>query len=213
MLATPAHLERRSPRSRAPMSEFNPYAPPAAGTEDPEARPRRKSRKKKKDSDGSGCWQADRLVVLEKHDGALPDRCVVCNRKTSFKLTKQFLWHPPMLYLLVLAGWLIYFIAAAIVRKNATVAYGLCKEHQAERKKDLTTLWVGVGGSSLAMIFGAVLISGWVAALGAVSVGVFAIVYGRRARVISATKISDTLVWMKAGVPFVDSLPESPDDD
>jgi hypothetical protein len=195
------------------MSEYNPYAPPAAGTEDPEARSRRKSRKKKKGADGEGCWQEDRQVVLEKFSGTLPDRCVVCNRKTSFKLTKRFLWHPPGLYLLILAGWLIYLIVAAFVRKNATVSYGLCKEHQAKRTKGLQTLWGGVGGSLLVMLFGGVLFGGWVVAVGAVSLGIFAIVGGRMARAISATKITDTLVWMKAGIPFVDSLPESPDDD
>ena len=195
------------------MSEYNPYAPPAPGTEDPEARPRHKSRKKKRDADGSGCWQEDRLVVLEKFSGALPDRCVVCNRKTSFKLTKRFSWHPQGLYLLILAGWLVYFIVAAFVRKHATVSFGLCKEHQAKRTKGLQTLWGGVGGSALVMFLGGVLAGGWAVALGAVSLGLFAIVGRRMVRVISATKITDTLVWMKAGIPFVDSLPEGPDDD
>lgn len=195
------------------MDEFNPYAPPAAGTEEPDARPRRKKGKRKKDSDGSGCWQEDRLVVLEKHGGELPDRCVVCNRKTSFKLQRTFSWHNPGVYFLVLAWWIIYFIVAAIVRKTAIVRLGLCKEHQARRKKGLTIAWAGVGGSVLVMFVAFAANQTGLAALAVVSVGVFAFVGGRMARVATASKISDTLVWIKAGVPFVDSLPESPDDD
>ncbi len=196
------------------MDEFNPYAPPAAGTEEPDARPRRKKGKKKKDdSDGSGCWQQDGLAVLEKHSGQLPDRCVICNRKTRFRLQRTFTWHNPSVYFLMLAGWIVYFIVAAMVRKTAVVSLGLCKEHRARRTKGLTVLWAGVGVSALVMIMSMWAEARGVAALAVVSLGVFAIVGGRMTRVASASKVSDTLVWIKAGAPFVDSLPESPDDD
>jgi hypothetical protein len=194
------------------MSEYNPYAPPAAGTEAEAERPRRKSRKKK-GSGGTGCWQEDRLVVLEKFNGALPDRCVICNRKTSFKLTKTFLWHHPSVYLLFLAGWIFYFIVAAFVRKNAKLSLGLCKEHRAKRKNGLTVLWAGVGGSVVLLILAAMFGSGGLAGFAALALLVSIIVGVRMSRVIGVTKMSETLVWFKAGVPFVDSLPESPEDD
>jgi hypothetical protein len=206
-------MKCREPREPRAMSEYNPYAPPAAGTEEGSTRPRRKSGKKKKGSDGTGCWQEDRLVVLEKFNGALPDRCVVCNRKTSFKLTKTFLWHHPSYYFLILGGWLIYLIVAAFVRKNAILHLGLCKEHRAKRKTGLTVLWAGVGGSLALIVVSALFGSGALAGVAALGLLVFALVGARMARVISVTKITDTLVWFKAGVPFVDSLPESPDDD
>ena len=192
------------------MSEFNPYAPPTPGTEDGSARPRRKSRKSKR-SDGSGCWQENGLVVLEKHSGELPERCIVCNRNTSYRLKKTFMWHPPGLYLLVLAGWLIYLIVAAFVRKSAVVHLGLCKEHQERRKNGLILGWAGAGTSLVVTMIGAGSDSAFLIVAGILGVGVFAIVGGRMARVASATKITDTLVLLKAGAPFVESLPESSD--
>jgi len=192
------------------MPEFNPYAPPTPGTEDADARPRRRSRKSRK-SDGSGCWQENGLVVLEKHGSELPGRCVVCNRKTSYRLKKTFMWHAQGLYLLVLAGWLIYLIVAAFVRKSAIVQLGLCKEHQERRKNGLILGWAGAGVSLVMTMIGAGSNSGFFIFAGLLGVLAFAIAGGRMARVASPTKITDTLVWLKAGAPFVESLPDSSD--
>jgi hypothetical protein len=59
---------------------------------------------------------------------------------------------------------------------------------------------IGGGSSSSFFIFA-----------GLLGMLVFAIVGVRMARVASPTKITDTLVWLKAGAPFVESLPESSD--
>ena len=55
--------------------------------------------------------------------------------------TKKFnlSWHHPALYLIVLAGVLIYVIVALIVRKTARVNIPLCPAHRAKRRNIILT--------------------------------------------------------------------------
>lgn len=130
--------------------EQNPYAPP---------RPIEDERPARAPSWGAapsseGAWREGDLCVVPRLGGEMPDRCVVCNRDTDFKLRRTLWWHPPGYYLLICAGWLVYIIAALIVRKSATVEVGLCEEHRRRRENGVTLMWVGGVTGLLVMIVG-----------------------------------------------------------
>jgi hypothetical protein len=103
----------------------NPYAPPQAPL-----------------SSGSGgrVWREGAILVLEP-GAELPPRCVKCDEPAELPLKPRTLyWHHPALYILALVALLLYAIVALIVRKQATVAPGLCLAHRKRR-----TLWITVG--------------------------------------------------------------------
>lgn len=83
---------------------------------------------------GAGVWQQHGANLVMDKTAQLPDRCVKCNAYASGKrLRRKLTWHPPTLYLLVLAGVLIYAIVATIVSEKATIYVGLCERHSKRR--------------------------------------------------------------------------------
>src|SRR5262249_48368291 len=74
---------------------------------------------------------------------ALPPQCIKCGAPANGKpLVKTFYWHHPALYLVILAGVLIYAIVAIVVRKSIKVAVPLCAEHAKRRSIAVTLAWV-----------------------------------------------------------------------
>src|SRR5262249_32192298 len=74
---------------------------------------------------------------------SLPPLCVKCGAPANGKpLVKTFYWHHPALYLVILAGVLIYAIVAIVVRKSIKVAVPLCMEHAKRRSIAVTLAWV-----------------------------------------------------------------------
>jgi hypothetical protein len=190
--------------------EQNPYAPPraAVGREVPvRTRPKRYSK------EGVTAWQDDGRVVMPAFGGELPDRCVVCNRPTDYKVKRTFQWHNPGYYVLICAGWIVYLIVLFFVRKTATVYLGLCDEHEARRKSGVTMTWVGVGAGVFLILVGRFVDAPLLLLVAALGMLVALIVGGRRARVATVWKIDESHVWLKAGPEFVRSLPDSPDGD
>jgi hypothetical protein len=57
-------------------------------------------------------------------------------------VVKTFRWHHPALYLVILAGVLIYAIVALIVRKSIKVSVPLCAQHAKRRSIAVTLAWV-----------------------------------------------------------------------
>lgn len=53
-----------------------------------------------------------------------------CGTETSHRVTRTFNWVPPWIGITILAGLLIYFILAAVLRKTYTVAVPLCEDHK-----------------------------------------------------------------------------------
>src|SRR5260370_36502587 len=64
----------------------------------------------------------------------LPPLCVKCGAPANDKpVVKSFYWHNPAIYLVILAGVLIYLIVAVIVRKGIEVSVPLCALHSKRR--------------------------------------------------------------------------------
>lgn len=179
---------------------FNPYAPPqdivAPGT--PMA------------YEGYGVWQQDGQAVLHANGGRLPNRCASCNGHAPHRVSKTFYWHEPWLYILILGGVLIYAIVAQFARKSATVEYWLCDEHRKRRTLGLVLAGVGFTASLVLMFVAAAAQSGPLIVVCVAGMVVLPIVGGLMARMVRATRITDMEVWLKAGEPFVASLPASP---
>jgi hypothetical protein len=106
----------------------------------------------------------------------LPPPCVKCGAPANGKpVNKTFSWHHPALYLLVLAGVLIYLLVAVIVRKSMRMSVPLCARHAQRRSTAVTLAWViplvgvadafvlprfGIDGGVVAMITLAMVVTG-----------------------------------------------------
>lgn len=192
------------------QNEHNPYAPPRPiATSEERGRPRGQ----RFSNEGVTAWQEDGRILAPRFGGELPDRCVVCNKHTTYKLTRTFQWHAPGYYLLICAGWIVYLIALLIVRKTATLQIGLCDEHEARRKNGLMITWLGLGAGVLFMVLGGTSNSPVLMMVGLVGLLVGLVVGGIRSRVVRVWKIDESHVWLLAGPEFVRSLPTSPDGD
>jgi hypothetical protein len=187
------------------MDDRNPYAPSHASLAARSSLPGG-------DRSGVTAWRNQKVLVMIP-DSALPPRCVKCNEPAHepTKLRKVY-WHNPAVYLLILINIIIYAIVAAIVRKRARVAAGLCAAHKKRRRLALTFAWIGlllgpaligmgVADSSLAVAAAV----GALVTLGGAIAGIV------MARVVYAQKIDKNYVWLKGcGDPFLDSLPPLP---
>ena len=144
-------------------------------------------------------------------DARLPDRCVKCNQPTQTRLKRNFSWHHPALYLLLLAAWLIYLIVAMIVRKQATVELGLCDEHKQKRRRNILIMWalllLGVVCFVIAIAVedGSPALLGLLLVLGGVIFGIVT------TRVAVPSKIDNQFVWLKGiNKDYLDLLPQWP---
>lgn len=87
-----------------------------------------------------------KLIVIAAMPGQiipLPPPCVKCGAPANGKpVTKTFYWHHPALYLVALAGLLIYAIIATIVRKSIRLTVPLCASHAQKRSMAVILSWV-----------------------------------------------------------------------
>ena len=154
-------------------------------------------------------WRTPKDLVMAK-EATLPDRCVKCHAPaTGERLKRNLYWHPPWIYILILASLLIYVIVALIIRKRATIHIGLCDEHRAARRNAIALGWgillAGIGTIIAAISFS----SGWAGLTGGVLI-IAGTIYGSvRGRVVSAARIDDQHLWLRGVCPaFLDTLPE-----
>jgi hypothetical protein len=93
-------------------------------------------------------WRDGKILVM-RHASTLPPNCVKCNEPAKLPLKeRKIYWHQPWLYIFALFGLLPYAVMALIVRKQATIAPGLCPVHGKHR---LLGIALGWGGSLLAL--------------------------------------------------------------
>ncbi len=160
-------------------------------------------------SDGTGVWREGDLVVLDKLQHSLPDRCVRCNAPANgIRVQKTFYWHAGWIYVLLVVSILVYAILALILRKSVTTRVPLCELH---KKRRTVGFLVGVFGS-----------------LGALGVLIAAAAYSNHfetvivpclvllvaapvtsailARTLRPAFIDDRIARFKAGRAFVESL-------
>jgi hypothetical protein len=185
------------------MAELNVYAPPAAERFPPLP-----------DQDGGPRVSPDgRLVVLARNDARLPPRCVVCDAPAVGEPIQQdFTWHPRWVYLTLIIGIVVYWIAAGMARWSATVEFGLCEEHLKRRTRGRLLSWIG-GLGGVVLLAGGMVAEAWGIMLLGVIVGTFLAVAGSViARTASVAKIDARHVWLRVGAPFLASMREPADD-
>ena len=142
-----------------------------------------------------------------------PARCVVCNDHANHRIIKTVYWHESWVYLTILAGILIYAIAAAVLRKSAHVNFGLCDKHRLRRTLGFVTIFGGfvlglgsifawasiIGGNSGLLFF-----VGLAIMLGSAIAGII------MTQTLKPTRIDDHRAWFKTGAAFLDSLSHHP---
>lgn len=107
-------------------SAMNPYMAPEAKFEEPRY---------------ESCWREGNILVM-KNGSDLPHRCVKCNDEAVSPLrNKSLIWHHPGWYVLILLNFIIYLIAALLVRKRAKIAFGLCGAHVKRRRIVIAVSW------------------------------------------------------------------------
>jgi hypothetical protein len=160
---------------------------------------------------GVTVWRNENVLVMLP-DSHLPPRCVKCNAPAEepTKIRKVY-WHHPAVYLLILLNLIIYAIVAAIVRKRALVAPGLCADHKRRRRVGLTVGWLGVIFAMAIMTIGAgydrgsFLGLGVLLMLGSTIAGIYL------SRIVVAERIGKDYVWLKGcGAEYLDSMPPLP---
>ena len=178
------------------MPESNPYAPPLAPVE-----PRVEV-----DATTSGLWRDGTMVVVER-DAAFPARCVKCNApvQPSQMRERNFHWHTPTLYLLVLLNLLIYVIVALAVRKRVRYRVGLCERHLRWRGIFIAVAWSWLPAAILLYFIEQDINLSLIVFLGAMALTCIGVV---GCPVLVARRIDDDDVrFSGAGEAFLDSLP------
>jgi hypothetical protein len=158
---------------------------------------------------GTAMWRDNTKLVVGR-DAQLPDRCVKCNAPANGnRLVKKMYWHPQAYYLLICVGFIFYIIAALIVRKQATVAIGLCQTHLKKRKTAILVTWSLVALAFALFFIAAGADVGALAGVGGLLL-LAAMIYGAIAvPTVAPTKIDDRFVWLKGvNSQFLASLPE-----
>ncbi|TME68029.1 MAG: hypothetical protein E6I48_17305, partial [Chloroflexi bacterium] len=155
----------------------------------------------------AGYWRDGKRVVLDRN-AVLPDRCIKCNEPANGYRRTVKLSYVPTSRELMFGAW------AYLSAKRAQLDIGLCERHRRSRA-------VTVALSSVAVILASFIVFTQVRAtditlpllatvglIGGVAGLLYAAVGGRLVR---ATKITDTHIWLKgAGEPFLASLPNPP---
>lgn len=188
----------------------NPYAPPRPVLDEPE---RGRAGRGQPSDEPTNAWTENELVVMPRFGAELPDRCVVCNRPTTYKLKRTFQWHNPAYYFLVCAGWIVYLIVLLIVRKTATVYLGLCEAHEARRKNGLYILWGGLVAGLFFVFLGTSARTPLIMLIAVIGMTIAIFVGAMQARVVTVKKIDETHLYLVTGAPFMLSLPTSPEDE
>jgi hypothetical protein len=183
-----------------PCAPLNPYAPPASDF----------SHGQNAGFHGYGVWQQDGCAVLYCTGCMLPNRCVVCNAPGKHRVHKTFFWHEPWLYVLLFTGVLLYAIVVTFFRKTAGVEYWLCDEHRVKRTRGLLIAWLGFAAGFFLMLIAVGVGSPELAILGVAAMIALPIVGSIMARTARPARITDSELWLKAGEPFVASLPATP---
>ncbi|HKR36721.1 MAG TPA: hypothetical protein VJT10_17890 [Steroidobacteraceae bacterium] len=176
----------------------NPYAPSAASLAGAEVRV------------GARLWRLEKLLIMARDDGDLPNRCVKCNEAAEEPTkTRTLYWHHPGFYVVLLINIIAYVIVALIARKKAKLSPGLCARH---KQKRVLGLWIGWGGFILGFIATSMAFGSdqpglgllfLLAMFGCIIAGII------MSRIVYANRIDDRYVRIKGcGEAFLAELPE-----
>lgn len=155
----------------------------------------------------AGYWRDGKRVAMDRN-AVLPDRCFKCDEPAGGYRRTVKLTHVP-LGTEMMIGAIAYAFA-----KRATVEVGLCERHRRSRAVNIALVSLAIIGASI-FIFtqtqSADLVLPLLATAGLIG-GVIGLIYAAvGSRVVRATRITDTHIWLKgAGEPFLASLPDAP---
>lgn len=154
-----------------------------------------------------GAWRDGNALVMHKQ-GDLPDRCVRCNAPANgIRLKRDLSWHHPAIYLIILAGLLIYVIVALIVRKTAKIEVGICKRHRSRRRIGIAVAWL-MALLGIATFFLTTEQHAWPVIVGLLLILLSLIVGMIASRVVTPKKIDDSYVWLTGVHPdYLAQLP------
>lgn len=160
---------------------------------------------------GAGPWRDGTHMVMEKST-PLPDVCLKCGAPPVKKVKKTLSWHDPLLYLVILAGPVIYLIIALCLRKTARIFVPLCADCNGRRKRNIAITILGLASSVAAFVVaGSVNNSDFSVAMALSGVGLvlLTLLWVALTQFVLPQKITDTHAWVKkAGTPFLDRLPQ-----
>lgn len=159
-----------------------------------------------------GVWRDGKNVVMRK-DAQLPPRCIKTNEPAETWLSRNLIWHPPWVYVLIVLGLLLYVVAALIIQKRATIKVGLTVEEAKKRSRTILIAWLSVLFGLGTIIGGFAVLSGdqpVVTLIVGLLLFLGGIIYGMLgSRMIVPEKITDEYVWFKGACPeYLDELPE-----
>lgn len=176
-----------------PIQDTNPYAPPKANLQK---------------GDTASLKLIDGRIFVPV-DADFPKRCVKCNASINTTIKpKNFYWHNPAWYLLLLINVLLYIVAGLIVRKKVKLTAGLCEAHQKQRHKRMAAwglaavifillAFFSLNNNSLAWLTLGSFIASLVSLVG----------IAMTSRTLAVTKITAEGSYFKgAGTAFLDSL-------
>ena len=66
----------------------------------------------------------------DRHGYELPSVCMYCGAAATRRKSKMFSWHPPWVYLLLLAGLLPFVLVALIMTQRRRIDAPLCDQHR-----------------------------------------------------------------------------------
>ena len=151
------------------------------------------------------------LVV--PRNATLPPFCVKCGAAARPEpLRSTFHWHDPLLYLTILAGCVVYFVVALIVRKRFELLVPLCETHFHKRR-----LWRLVGAVLLIGAFPAMAAGvlfeqpAWGLLMGVVGLLAGVLVFGTAGSTLKVARITDRFaVFRGADETFLRLVPPIP---
>jgi hypothetical protein len=147
-------------------------------------------------------------VLVVRKDAMLPPLCVKCNEPAEGgPIKRNFSWHHPALFLLILAGVLVYAIVALVVQTKGTVYLSLCARHRTRRlMMGLSAGALALGGLAMLIVAG-VIGEGWPAAVGGVML-LAGLIMGVANQTLTSKRIDDHFLWLKgAGRAFLANFP------
>jgi hypothetical protein len=157
---------------------------------------------------GGDCWRDGKDLVV-RPGCTLPGRCIKCNEAAELPMRNaRFYWHHPALYLLVLAGLLLYPVIALFVRRRTPVTLGLCARHRQRRRASLALAFAGaaLGIGAIAIGVQGEVLPLWFAGVAVLVASLIAGIIGSRLLVV--TRIGENYTRFRgAGTQFLETLP------
>ncbi|MCI0465315.1 MAG: hypothetical protein L0Z62_50985 [Gemmataceae bacterium] len=84
------------------------------------------------------------MTRYELAERGLPRVCMRCGTAATMERKKTFAWHPPWVFILLLAGLLPFAIVAIVLTKRMTVYAPLCEAHRNHWRWRAWFIWLGL---------------------------------------------------------------------